>query len=950
MKKNICILLICFVHVSQAQIRWPVITQTNKPWTRWWWEGSAVDPKNLSAAMEQYHSAGLGGLEITPIYGVKGYEKQFVPFLSSAWMQLLHYTLQEGKRIGLGIDLANATGWPFGGPWVKPEDAAKNINTISYQLLKGDSLKTPIRFHQLPMYRSESHAVVNLDTMLFPIARNKNLQQYAFDQVQFDTILAPSLVIGYDSKRKWKDLTSLVDKKGMLHWKATNDNWKILALFTGFHGKMVERAAPGGEGDVIDHFSKQALQHYLHRFDSAFYNQDLSGLRAFFNDSYEVDDAKGQSNWTPDFLIQFQKRRGYDLRPYLLQLFDSNHSEIHTRILMDYRATIADFMLDHFTRPWQKWGAKHQKIVRNQSHGSPGNILDLYAAVDIPETEGTDIMRYKFATSAAHVMGKPLASSETATWLNEHFLTTLGDVKKAVDQYFIGGVNHVFWHGTVYSPQEASWPGWLFYAAVHFTPANPFWRDFGTLNTYVARCQSFLQRGKPDNDVLLYFPFNDRIAVPGKTLLQHFDGMNGFDSTLFKSDAEWMQEKGYGFDFISDKQVMSLVNSGNSMKAPGGIYQTLVLSDVNYISLTTLEHLQELAEKGACIIFHKRLPDQTPGFLNWENGGQMLRNFFKRLHFITNPNTSISKAILGKGCFLLGDQLDELLDASHVHRETMVDLGLQTIRRKNDGGYDYFITNPGSLDFSGWVPLKVTASQMVLYDPFNHVAGKAVTKTEKGVSLVYLQISKGSSCLLNTGLSNQSNEIFPYVEKTMDSIVLTGNWQLEFLKGGPFLPQKKEIAKLASWTDILAKDDKYFSGTARYRLPFSKPAGKADFYQLDLGKVSQSAEVIINGKSMGTVLGPDYQLMIPAGDLQTENVLEVVVTNGMANRIHYLDKKGVNWKIFYNTNFQAKLPADRGADKLFTSEHWDLQPAGLLGPVVLRNVLRKHSFTASLYH
>ena len=119
-------------------------------------------------------------------------------------------------------------------------------------------------------------------------------------------------------------------------------------------------------------------------------------------------------------------------------------------------------------------------------------------------------------------MGKPLASSETATWLNEHFQSSLGDVKQAVDKYFIGGVNHVFWHGTNYSPQNEPWPGWLFYAAVHFTPANPFWKDFSTLNNYVARCQSFLQKGKPDNDVLLYFPFNDRIAEMGRDLLLHF--------------------------------------------------------------------------------------------------------------------------------------------------------------------------------------------------------------------------------------------------------------------------------------------------------------------------------------------------------------------------------------------------------------------------------------------
>jgi hypothetical protein len=80
-----CILLIgfsCSCACSFSQVRWPVISQTAKPWTRWWWQGSAVDKKNLTAAMQQYRDAGLGGLEITPIYGVKGHESEFIDFLS----------------------------------------------------------------------------------------------------------------------------------------------------------------------------------------------------------------------------------------------------------------------------------------------------------------------------------------------------------------------------------------------------------------------------------------------------------------------------------------------------------------------------------------------------------------------------------------------------------------------------------------------------------------------------------------------------------------------------------------------------------------------------------------------------------------------------------------------------------------------------------------------------
>ena len=134
------------------------------------------------------------------------------------------------------------------------------------------------------------------------------------------------------------------------------------------------------------------------------------------------------------------------------------------------------------------------------------------------------MLRIKFASSAGNVSGKQLISCEASTWLDEHFQASLAEVKTNVDRYFLGGINHIVYHGTTYSPKDADWPGWMFYASVHFAPTNSFWSDFSALNQYVTRCQSLLQRSKPDNDILLYFPFHDRISVPGRSLLQHFSG------------------------------------------------------------------------------------------------------------------------------------------------------------------------------------------------------------------------------------------------------------------------------------------------------------------------------------------------------------------------------------------------------------------------------------------
>ena len=930
-------LAIAITNFLFAQVKWPAIAQQTKPWARWWWEGSAVDKQNLTATMQQYQQVGLGGLEITPIYGVKGAEDKFIDFLSPKWMEMFQYSLAEAKRLNLGIDMATGTGWPFGGPWVTDQDASKYIAYKTYTLNGGEMLKDTIQYRQESFVRTANGKALRVDQVLNPISANKNLQEMALDQVRFDMMLPLQLLMAYDENGRSFDITRYV-VNGKLDWTAQTGKWKLIALFEGLHGKMVERAAPGGEGRAIDHFSDLALKNYLSKFDKAFAGKNISGLRSFFNDSYEVDDARGQSNWTPSLFDEFKKRRGYDLKNELPALFAADNSDRHTRVLYDYRETISDLLLAKFTQPWHQWAKAKGKLIRNQSHGSPANILDLYATIDIPETEGTNLTRFKFATSSAHVMGKPLASAEAATWLNDHFLSSLGDVKLILDKYFLGGVNHIFYHGTNYSPQNDPWPGWLFYAAVHFTPANPFWKDFGTLNAYAARCQSFLQAGKPDNDVLLYFPFADRNNQPSRGgMLHHYDGMEGFDDTPFKESAEKMLELGYSWDLISDKQIQLLKFSNGKIKAPGGDYETIVLSGVKYLPLTTLQKLVSLAKEGATIILHNGIPSMVPGLSDIESKQKQFDALIRQLQFIITNAAGISNATVGKGMFWEGKEIKYLLaNAAIRHEMYLADHGLKCIRRKINGGEYYFITNDGKEIFNDWVLLNTNVQHAILFDPMMQRSGVAKTRQGDANTLdIFLQLKPGESCIVQTSSTKISGNQFPYTETSGDAITIGDKWNLKFLSGGPTLPSSIQLNELRSWTELAVTGVKEFSGTAEYGTYFKTPSIKADAWLLDLGEVKESATIILNGRKIATVIGPSYSVIIAPAQLKPENQLLVIVTNGMANRVIDLDKRGVQWKKFYNINMQARLPENRGADGLFSAAKWQPKPSGLLGPVTI---------------
>lgn len=919
---------------ADTTLAWPEITSVNKPWTRWYWPGSIVTPSGLTTAMEKYHKAGLGGLEITVIYGVKGQEDKFINYLSPKWMDMFTHTLKEARRLNMGIDLANATGWPFGGPWVDPADACKNINYKTWSLKSGEALTEPVSFVQKPLLTvvGQNPGIKNL---VDPVSKNKDLYRYALNQVRFEKPLPLQILMAYSGDGQTLNLTDKVDINGKLNWTAPSGNWTLYALFEGWHGKQVERAGPGGEGDVIDHFSGQAIDNYLKHFDDVFKNHDIKSLRGYFNDSYEVDDAIGQANWTDKMFDEFKSRRGYDLSKNLPALFQRDESDKNARVLSDYRQTIADLILEKYTTHWTAWAHQQGKITRHQAHGSPGNILDLYAAADIPEMEG----RLKFASSAANVTGKKYASCEAATWLGEHFSSTLSDVRKAIDNFFLLGVNHVFYQGTCFTPQNEPWPGWLFYASTEFSPANSFWNDFPALNNYIAHVQSFLQSGKSDNDILLYFPIFDRYAdfgsgvfdIYGKGMLEHFDGLSrAYNGTPFKTGYETMIEKGYAFDLISDLQIKNTRVDKGLLQTEGNKYKTLILPGCKYIPLETFSQILKLANDGANIIFYGNLPENISGWADLETKNKTFLQLKESLSLKATDDKNILRAGIGKGKIIMGDDITKLLAYADIRRETMTDNGIKFTRRERNTGNCYFILNQTNKPFEGWLPIQVKASSAGIFNPMTEKYGIAEKRiTANGSFEIYSRMLPGESLIIETFNNKVSDKPYHFYDPVSPSEEITGKWTFDFIEGGPALPASKEVNRLISWTEFGGDAVKDFSGTAKYTINFNKPSGNVDAWAINLGKVCESARVILNGNELGILIGPDYQVIIEKNQLKAKNTLEIKVSNLMGNRIAYLDRNKVEWKKFYDINFASKKYG------VFDASSWQSRESGLIGPVTL---------------
>lgn len=803
MKKNIFTLLTVSLLTalplaSVAQL--PSEDITTYAGTRWWWLGSAVDSLNLEWNLAQLRDHGIRTVEITPLYGVKGNDRNDLRFLSPEWMHAIRVTEEIAGRDSMQVDMNNGTGWPFGGPWITTDEAACKAVFVDTLVNK----------------------TVNTNNIAFAVPQKEQKTSQFYAAHEF-----PSNVKG---------------KK------------RVIALYVGRTRQKVKRAAPGGEGWVIDHFDKKAVHDFLSHIDSAFAASNTPYPATFFNDSYEVYGA----NWTPTLPEEFKKRRGYSLIDNLDKLLDGDQ-----QVVSDYRETLSDMLYENFTRQWVDWAHSHGVKVRNQAHGSPANLLDLYGAVDIPEIEGfglsnfgirglrtdpgfvrknfSDVSMLKYAPSAAHVMGKQLTSSETFTWLTEHFRTSLSQMKPDLDLMYTCGVNRMFFHGTCYSPKNDPWPGWKFYASIDMSPTNSIWRDATFLMKYIERCQKLLQWGKPDNDFLVYLPVRDMWKKNTDKLLMMFD-----INSMAKKAPEFMRavmeidSLGYGTDYVSDRQLAKTRKAAMNVMSDGTLHADSVLI--------------------------------TEGGTEYKG--------------LIDPRKPINS-----------EELQRMAKPEELRSR----LGLRYIRRTNPYGYHYFIANLTPNDIDDYVILTVPYQKALWYNPMTD----EYTGTEQKDGKIRVSLLSGESRFLLL-LGKEQKDTVRWFEPNGKAMVLHRNnpakiintpWTLRFTEEAPKVDRTWTLAHPQTWETLDDDSVRITMGTGIYTTSIRLNKAEAQKnWAIDLGDVRESARVYINGRFIGCAWAAPFILNTNGTLRKGKNEIRIEVTNLPANRIADMDRRGIPWR------------------------------------------------------
>jgi hypothetical protein len=364
------------------------------------------------------------------------------------------------------------------------------------------------------------------------------------------------------------------------------------------------------------------------------------------------------------------------------------------------------------------------------------------------------------------------------------------------------------------------------------------------------------------------------------------------------------------------------------------MYQTILLPAIQLMDASSLAKIMALARQGATIIAYKQMPKGVPGFSNLEERQKAFDALLAGLKFVENGK--LKTAMVGKGKLIIASDMESFDPLLSVYQRPFEQKGFQSIQRKLEDGFVSFINNRTEKTLDEWVTIPAGANTSLSF--FNPMSGKITLPSTKRISATQLavRIALGAheSILLRTSTLPIASSAHAYPSAAVKTFPLTGQWKLEFLEGGPVLPQPVKLDSTGYWTSLADSTAKNFSGTARYTKTFDLPDAKINAWTLSLGDVSATVEVVLNGVSLGSHIGPVFKFAVPASLLKKQNTLQITVASLMANRIAYMDRNNLPWKIFYNVNMPARKK-ENARDGIFSAADWSPVNSGLKGPVVL---------------
>lgn len=917
------------------------------PLTRWWWPGNDVENAELRREIALFADYGFAGVEIQPFsqgLNFKGPDAQLKRQLSwdsPAFYEHLRAALQAAHDYDMIVDLNAGSGWPMGGPHIKPEESLLTLAYADTIVTGSGKRSVPVpalkqqafTFREGPMQYKQTVPVTyaRLQAVVAAKVRSSDNKQTVLDAASIQTLTAKI-------------------SNGHVNWDVPVGQWKIIAFWSMPDGELPKVIASETKGLVVDHLDSAkviASYDYLlgaHAGIGQFYGNPL---RSVFNDSYEF---MADRHYADHFLSFFKRQRGYDLTPYLPvnmkqsynssyiapfisdQPFDFSYGSEDWRVRYDYDQTINELLINQFIKPSNRWLGKKGLLHRNQAYGIRMDVIGGSGAADIPETEqlagGNSEGFLKLVSSGAHLYGRPLITQESFVFFGLAEMMTPQKIKLLADKSFAAGVNQIIYHGTPYRYQTGEYgkEGWSpfsnpFNTGINFSStineSFPFWHDIKRINQYITRCQYVLQAGKPKADVLIYFPFNDLIPEqvapnPAEILTGgRLDGVDPAVSPASKKDdnektKKWftdlwpvineLEASGISWDFVNDESLQGASYEGGKISVRGNKYASLVLANLPYILLRTAESVYRLSGSGAALVVYGPAPVIQPSFLNFKENDRKTQQLMRLVLKQSNTRQITDHAGIAEWTGKLPLELKLKNPCKFIRTTT---------RQMNDGSRIKFISNQSDQRKQ----VLIAADKRYPHIYWLDAATGAIERNTSD-SIVNVLPPYGSVFLFAspTALPDSilSNGLVSFDQEKV--VAALDKWDVRI--GDSLLPS----STLFDWRT--REGLKHQSARATYRTTFvldKKQTGSK--YILDLGKVFFTAAVRVNGLAAGECIWAPYQVDVTSWLRPGINQIEVEITPT------------------YRNEFIGEAVKGNAKYAQFRRKEHTLMPAGLVGPV-----------------
>jgi hypothetical protein len=715
------------------------------------------------------------------------------------------------------------------------------------------------------------------------------------------------------------DLASKMDANGNLNWDAPVGKWTIIRLGYSLTGRENHPASPEATGLEVDKLDKEAVTRYINTYldmykDATGGSMGTEGLTHMMLDSYEA----GHMTWSKSFPVEFKKRRGYSIFTWIPVLTGRVvQSRLDSeKFLWDFRKTIGELITEnHYEvigdelhkRGMKRYTESHENMriyladgmdVKRKSDIPMSAMWQPGALAEGPDEEIRSRADIRESASVAHLYGQNIVAGESMTTVRNSFSPHPGTLKRTADVEMASGLNRFVVHTSVHQPLDSLFPGFsLGPFGQWFTRQETWANQAKAWTNYLARSCYLLQQGKFVADVLYYYGENTNIT-------------SQFDKSLPAIPF------GYEYDFANANVLVEIVKPVNKKltTATGMRYSMLVLdTSARMMTLRVLNKLVEFAKAGVAISGQQ--PLQSPS-----------------LSDDASQYATTLKTLLAQPSVKFGADYKTQLKNLGVAEDLIIkkqEAEILYVHRTTADKEIYWLNNRSENNNLATISFRVKGKTPKLFHPMTGEVSAVSYSIVNGRTEINLSFTPWDAFfVVFEGTTTQLNVQLP-TWKSTSTVSINGPWHVHFQKERGAPEKAVSFDNLNSFSTSSDNSIKYFSGTATYMNSFEVNAlNKNEKIMLDLGDVKNLAEVIINGKNVGTLWKKPFQTDISKFLKIGKNTIEINVVNSWVNRL-VGDMQPGAIKIGFTTMplFKADSP---------------LEPSGLLGPVQLIKLQQKN--------